>query len=705
MSLRVGLQGIAEKEERGMQRQTTMARLAMFLTMVTLPLFSPIYFAATLFYQTCLVSGRLSVRARVVTFIALVFFAVAGIPWVNFLLYLNRPMRGSASMTPEPESRAPPTPLPSSQAPPTPAAPTPRDYGDDDTEMRVDGVAPVVGLYIFCAWGFVVAFRHFSIADSYEPEYDRASIRHLKSVRLDPPVRLPGDEGVDSNDFTGDRSGDITTAFELYRHLKGDNPPYVVGALFVSMLVASGTVAAARSIPRALNSNRSTDRLDGSAIDVLSTVFFTGMFIVFFTTLALVVVMYLHQIRLTSNLSRCLTDVETHSQRVAAAAAAAFAAAEAAEEALGSGQPGHGVGAGSQDNSRTSFGGGMDGNTAGGAFGFGGRRRSGNRLRPSPPTDQRREVGEDGPTKHHHTPTGGGDYSGSGNGNGVGGNSTDGLYSPANGGGDSGSDGDSDGGSDHGPRPAPAPVHASGFGETQSRRRIAQLDPTKMSHLRAWDEVRRVAAAEITSPSSVLNSFFAPTMAIMVMSLLANFIYLVLRLLFLSGKLGPFTLTLAVLAVVMLLYLLIIFFNANRAQTHFERHTELIAKIAYDVAWAADRRVRDSLSADWVGGSSSSSMGGGGAFGASGGVGGYGSANEKEELFSCVSAMATYMVANQPKPLILGIELGSVRYAAVYILLLSGNVLFFSLVLKFPNCVSVTAVTPTPGPFAGNGTA
>lgn len=182
-AVRVELQGLAEKEEKGMQRQTTRARIAMFLIMFTTPLGSPLYFLGTLFYQLCLVSGKLTIKACVVTYIALVFFAVAWIPWVNFALYLKT-----------------------------------RHDTTGDTETAVNGIAPIVGLYIFCAWGFVVAFRHFSIADSYEHEYDRASIRHLKGVALDPPVVVDG-ETRDSREI-------LTNAFTLYRYLKGDSPPY-----------------------------------------------------------------------------------------------------------------------------------------------------------------------------------------------------------------------------------------------------------------------------------------------------------------------------------------------------------------------------------------------------------------------------------------------------------------------------------------------
>lgn len=80
---------------------------------------------------------------------------------------------------------------------------------------------------------------------------------------------------------------------------------------------------------------------------------------------------------------------------------------------------------------------------------------------------------------------------------------------------------------------------------------------------------------------------------------------------------------------------------------------------------------------------------GGAGSGSRGGGGGSGAATVElslvtmEQIYASLHSLCTFMIANQPRPLILGIELRHVRFVIVFVLLVSGNVLFVSLMVAF----------------------
>lgn len=82
-----------------------------------------------------------------------------------------------------------------------------------------------------------------------------------------------------------------------------------------------------------------------------------------------------------------------------------------------------------------------------------------------------------------------------------------------------------------------------------------RLRPTNITHIRAWDEVRRAGIKELTSSNSVFNSIFSPTVFLMTIGAFGCYTYVVIRLLFQGKKFGFFTAPLAVFAGLMFLFL------------------------------------------------------------------------------------------------------------------------------------------------------
>lgn len=278
--------GNEDKEQQGMQRQSFLAKAFMFLVVITLPLLSPFYLVALLFYQFCLVE-HLNAANKAATFIVGVFLSVAWIPYANLIIYYNGVTKHCIN-------------------------------------NAVNALLPLGLFYTFCTWGVLSGIKHFSIADSYEHEQDRSHLRHLKRVELVPPIKLRDDAGGGQQtggqykqssttrmlDGEGNGGGaEITTAFDLYWMLKGTKAPYAGQAFVLACLMTIAVVTPARTFSRngiteelIVVNNRSLpcsftgDGINGeegkqylnqnSTLFILSTIQFCGIFWVFFCVLA-----------------------------------------------------------------------------------------------------------------------------------------------------------------------------------------------------------------------------------------------------------------------------------------------------------------------------------------------------------------------------------------------------------------------------------
>ena len=179
-------------------------------------------------------------------------------------------------------------------------------------QNRINAFAPISAWTVFCIWGTWVAFRHFSIKDSYEPEGERSRVRRLKEMSVDIEVR-PGLRGDPSA-----QPGHITTAFELYTFLKG-KMRHIRAASIIAFILCGGTVGIVRGA--VVRTDQTVQGLSDSAVVyqqvnfILSTVFFTGMFMVFYATFAFIIVSYLHQVNFVRELTYSMDD-QKRSRRI-----------------------------------------------------------------------------------------------------------------------------------------------------------------------------------------------------------------------------------------------------------------------------------------------------------------------------------------------------------------------------------------------------
>lgn len=560
--------GVSQEQTQGRK-----ARLAWFLMILTTPVLSPILLIYLLIYQFCLVGvRRLSAQAKAVTAVLAIFFAIAWVPVVTCTLYFL-------------------------------------DASEDEGSVDVvNAFAPPAAFFIFCFWGSVVAFRHFSISDSYEPETERSNVRRLREIEVDPPLLVlrsshvpeelrqqqrqqeeeihssplfPGaiesggtllgrqssrsssasftrarqsDNGADQPKYdTSDASNtskyEITNALQLYQVLKGDlRHTFVATSAAVVLSAATVTIVRTKAIEQH-GGNQYSD-----ALYVLSTFFFCGMFLVFYSTFAFIITMYLHQVKFIRSLTYALDD-------------------------------------------------------------------------NAPP-----------------------------------------------------------------------------------RQRVVVVEGMHLKQLRAWEECRRLAVEELTNPKSIINAVFTPSMWLSALGTVTIFTYLVVRLLFQRQSYGQVSISLTILLTALMGFMACAVGVAKVAQKHFKRHSALVAQRTFDIARQIDvyhtnleqgieeeeeesiggRRVsrvvamslqRNMMEASGNSPRASSAAGwkqpeGGASAGAV-------SLVAMEQIYASLHSLCTYMIANQPRPLILGIELRHVRFVVVFVMLISGNVLFVSLMIAF----------------------
>ncbi|CUG94085.1 GPI-anchored surface protein, putative [Bodo saltans] len=540
------------------QTQGRKARLAWFVMILTTPVLSPFLLIYLLIYQFCLVGvRRLSAQAKAVTAVLAIFLSIAWVPVLTSTLYFLEASHREGSVD------------------------------------AVNAFAPPATFFIFCAWGSVVAFRHFSISDSYEPETERSNVRRLKDIEVDPPLlvlrasHVPAElreqqlqqqqeevvssplfprNGVEHGEVNSTRSSadfsrsspprgeaqsckyEITNALQLYQVLKGD-----LKHTFMATSTAVVLSAATVSIVRTKAIEQSGDDEYSEALYVLSTFFFCGMFLVFYSTFAFIITIYLHQVSFIRSLTYALDD-------------------------------------------------------------------------NAPP-----------------------------------------------------------------------------------RQRVVVVEGMHLKQLRAWEECRRLAVEELTNPKSILNAVFTPSMWLSALGTISIFTYLVVRLLFQRQSYGQLSIASTILLTALIGFMACAIGVAKVAQKHFKRHSALIAQKTFDIARQIDvyhtnleQGIEDEEE-ESVGGrrvsrvlamSLNRNAGGGGGVGGGNIAGSHGSRSASpaepsvslaamEQIYASLHSLCTYMIANQPRPLILGIELRHVRFVVVFVMLISGNVLFVSLMIAF----------------------
>ena len=502
-----------QREAQALHTQGIRAKITMFALVVSAPILSPFYLFGITCYQCCLVE-KLTTRAKTISLIAAVFFSVAWIPYLNVIIYFTmltpeqRDGHGSSS-----------------------DASAARAYDGVGIEHKINAFTPLALFYIFCVWGLVVAFRHFSIADSYEDVKDRQQLRHLKTIEL---TRTAADQTT--------LPEEIHTAFDLYWYLKGNEPPHVGKAAIATLVFTAAVVTTARD-SYMKSSREEFDRMFAHTgtrlLFILSTIDFCAIFFVFFCTLAGVIITFLHELRLLTNLYQCLPDLEGF-------------------ESL-----------------------------------------------------QRRNSG--------------------------GLSMTQSMFGSS--------------------------TTSASFAVLRDRAQLA-LCPTNISHLRAWDEVRRVCVFELTHHRSVFQSVFAPTIVLNVLGFVGCYIYLVVRILFQNQPFGNFTESFAVFAGTMILYLALIIGFARNAHKKFEAHTTRIAKITFDASRQFDAALKHHLQS--YGGEN---------------IGHKQISAERSSLLSSLTAMRTYMISNPPQIRILSFELRYIQFAALFFFLVNGNLMFFALMI------------------------
>ena len=501
------------KANSGTQEQRISARIAWVVLILSTPFLSPIYLPLLLIYQFCLVGHeRLSKQAIAVTAVLAILLGIAWIPIINVAL-LSPALDGLHSMN---------------------ATHT------QIIETQVNAITPLVVYVIFMCWASFVAFKHFSLADSYEPDEERSSVRMLADITLDDPLFR-----CEMRD-----AKPIATALDLYQHLKGPMP-HTRKATFMSVLLAGATVTLVRVITGGPLGNDQC-----YIIYVLTTVFFTGMFLVFYFAFAFVITLYLHQVYFIKRLTFAIEP-------------------------------------------------------------------------PSSDCD------------------------------------------------------------------------------------VVTIQVWDIKQLRSWEECRRLGVDALTSPTSVLNSFFTPSMWLAALSSVAIIAYLVASLLFEEQKPGPVAITSIIILCVMLGFLGCCIVVAKSAQKHFKNHTALIAYKTFDVARRIDEyytRIQDGLTGNDDDHGSidtpremlqtlmrrNSNMLKTTEQGQGQLAKDEASLMTLESVHATLQSLCTFMTANQPRPLLLGIELRHVRFVVVFILILSANILFISLMVAFKQGKCQGPATPAP---------
>ena len=212
------------------------------------------------------------------------------------------------------------------------------------------------------------------------------------------------------------------------------------------------------------------------------------------------------------------------------------------------------------------------------------------------------------------------------------------------------------------------------------------LSPTNLTHLRAWDAVRRVCVEELTSPTSVFTSIVTPTIAINVLGFFGCYVYILYRIVFNREPFGSFTTSFTLFAATMLIYLFLILVAGHLAWKRLQAHTVAIARLSFDVSRQLDRNLHTNINS----GTTMNNL----------------LLPNSSTLLSSLTSMRTYLVHNQKNMRILGFGFGSMKYAAVFFLLGNGNVLFFALMIavRAGMCGEhKTPIGPSPAPTVNPG--
>lgn len=530
-----------QDREPATQQHTVRAKIFFIVMVVAMPFLSSLAVLLVPIYG-CLMEGPMSPKMIVVMSVLWVFCAVAWVPYVNlgvyFRLYNQLDYKAVSSCI------------------------------GTDTRDQVNGLAPAITFAIFCAWGVYIAFRHFAIADSYEKEEDRSDVQRLQTFVIEPPAVYY--EDIEEGGVTSRKKRLVSNALQLYAHLKGQ-PMYGHIAAIAAVLLAGGTAAAARIIPRYVSDkdpytpvNVSVDSVNISCknftlvgeypqfelmgqslaeyIYIFSTIYFCGMFLVFYMTLSFVIIIYLHQMMFIRRITYA-ADEKINTKRKSMA--------------------------------------------------------------------------------------------------------------------------------------------------------IAAVKVPNPSHLRAWDEVRRVALLEMTNSKSLLNSFFTPAMVLSAVCSVFISAYLIVSVLFKRSSVGQLAVVMIALLLIFVTFMMVVVAIAKVSQRHMKRHTTIVARNAFDIARELDRMTTNrnegmpldahqSKAARRVVSQALNFTDAALTEGET--LPGFDDTTQidrLEEVLHSVSSLCTYMVANQPRPLILGIQLRYVRYVVVYVLLISAILIFFALMLAF----------------------
>lgn len=570
------------------QSQGLFARLAWVLMLLCTPFGSPIIFCYLLVYQFCLVGAEnLSVQAKGVTAVAAIFFAIAWVPVVSVILYCVG--------------------------------------HDHDQNDFVNAFAPLGALSIFCLWGSVVAFRHFSIRDSYEPETERSAVKRLKDIAIEPPLVVRGaDVPVELreqlvNDARSSHGGG-SGAFA-----PPGSPANQTSQFFMppsGSMFGYGKYNASSSNPQSKTHQQQSSTFPGADA---SSLFPTDSQlpsrhgqVLLHATDALQLYQVLkgpveHTVRAT------LISV------VLSATTVSIVRTEGIRVQSASGEYSEVLYALS-------------------TFFFSGMFLV--------------------------------------------------FYSTF-------------------ALVITIYLHQVSFirrltyavdDNVAGRLRPVRIETMHLKQLRAWEACRRLAVEELTSPKSILNAIFTPSMWLSAVGTVSIFSYLVARLLFQRQDYGQVSISLTILMVVLVGFMMCSIGVAKIAQKHFKRHSALIAQKTFDVARRidvyltnADQGIDDPSmmfqaelgnSSRGIDATTATAAGSGGVVGGAGSSaaatqGNNLSLNMMEQVYASLHSLCTFIIANQPRPLILGIELRHVRFVVVFVMLISGNVLFVSLMVAF----------------------
>jgi hypothetical protein len=592
------------------------------LLFVSLPL-SPLHLVFTLVYQVGCVVGKLTPTARVATFVLCVFFAIAWIPFACLLLYYFHAT----------------------------------DLQRGDIGVQINGLVPICTLAIFYVWGSGVAFRVYSIDASYEEEQDRQAVIRLKQFSIVPAVRIRSKQHRDM--------ADVTDAYELYTALKRENPANATTvALVVGCALSAVATTAARVTQYVTAKGHDYDWNDEPAF-TLTTIYFAGMFLVFFSTFAFVATLYVNHNRIVWLLTFLFSGaghVETSGET--AARLMLLEGSRSPTDTTGAASPASRVQqrgineADSEDEenvptvnaspTRRAFP--AIGSSSGADSVFATSSEYSFLGGNSAPTMQRDEafyrdqIATGGSVMFRHVQR----------------SKTVMEAQP-----------DGPGGFLPGADIAAGPTA------------VTSMLPYNLAHIRAWDEVRRVAAAYIASPDSTLNAFLTPTMWFAALGTAAGYLYLVITFAVSFHSIGPFNVSVAVQIVCFAVFIFAMVFIAKKARRHFKLHNVIIARITFDVACELEARVplvQQGIEnvRDRRPGMEKLEL------------------SDLTRLYDSLLALLSFMDSTSPRPLILGIEQRHLRHAVAYALLFSGAVLGVALlrVMRHDDSPCNDAVSP-----------